>query len=89
MYVEILHRLRDAEGRKRLGKWARNSGQFWTTSRACPSVVGGQKVRFQAKYDDFEAKKKTKLNSMVLVRVRTIPTERPPLFDEVIANFYG
>jgi hypothetical protein len=30
-----------------------------------------------------------KLNSMVWVRERTIPTERPPLVDEVIANFCG
>jgi hypothetical protein len=30
---------------------------------------------------------KKKLNSMVWVRERTIPTERPPIFDEVIANF--
>jgi hypothetical protein len=29
----------------------------------------------------------TKLNSMVGVRERTIPTERPPLIGEVIANF--
>jgi hypothetical protein len=28
-----------------------------------------------------------KKNSMVLVRERTIPTERPPLFGEVSANF--
>jgi hypothetical protein len=34
-------------------------------------------------------KKKTKLNSMVWVRERTIPTERPPLVGEVIANFCG
>jgi hypothetical protein len=32
---------------------------------------------------------KTKLNSMVWVRERTIPTERPPLVGEVIANFCG
>jgi hypothetical protein len=32
---------------------------------------------------------KTKLNSMVRVRERTIPTERPPLVVEVIANFCG
>jgi hypothetical protein len=32
---------------------------------------------------------KTKLNSMVGVRERTIPTERPPLVGEVIANFCG
>jgi hypothetical protein len=28
-------------------------------------------------------------NSMVCVRERTIPTERPPLVGEVIANFCG
>jgi hypothetical protein len=32
---------------------------------------------------------KKKLNSMVLVRERTIPTERPPLVGEVIANLCG
>jgi hypothetical protein len=30
-----------------------------------------------------------KLNSVSLVRERTIPTERPPLVGEVSANFYG
>jgi hypothetical protein len=30
-----------------------------------------------------------KLNSMVWVRERTIPTERPPLVGEVIANLCG
>jgi hypothetical protein len=30
-----------------------------------------------------------KLNSMVWVRERTIPTERPPLVGEVIVNFCG
>jgi hypothetical protein len=30
-----------------------------------------------------------KTNSMVLVRERTISTERPPLFGEVVANFCG
>jgi hypothetical protein len=32
---------------------------------------------------------KKKKNSMVGVRERTIPTERRPLVDEVIANFCG
>jgi hypothetical protein len=32
---------------------------------------------------------KKKLNSMICVRVRTIPTERPQLVGEVIANFCG
>jgi hypothetical protein len=35
---------------------------------------------------DFGTKK---LNSMVWVRERTIPTERPPFVGEVIANFCG
>jgi len=30
-----------------------------------------------------------KLNSMALVRTRTIPTERPPPVGEVSANFCG
>jgi hypothetical protein len=33
--------------------------------------------------------RRRKKNSMVLVRERTIPTERPPLVGEVIANFCG
>jgi hypothetical protein len=32
---------------------------------------------------------KKKINSMVWVRERTIPTERPPLVGEVIPNFCG
>jgi len=32
---------------------------------------------------------KTKLNSVTLVRERTIPTERPPPVGEVSANFCG
>jgi len=31
----------------------------------------------------------TKLNSVALVRERTIPTERPPTVGEVSANFCG
>jgi hypothetical protein len=34
-------------------------------------------------------KLKKKLNSMVWVRERTIPTEQPPLVGEVISNFCG
>jgi hypothetical protein len=33
--------------------------------------------------------KEKQTNSMALVRERTIPTERPPLVDEVIVNFCG
>jgi len=32
---------------------------------------------------------RTKLNSVALVRERTIPTERPPPVGEVSANFCG
>jgi len=32
---------------------------------------------------------KLKLNSVALVRERTIPTEQPPPVGEVSANFYG
>jgi hypothetical protein len=32
---------------------------------------------------------KLKLNSMAVVRKRTIPTERPPLVGEVSANLCG
>jgi len=32
---------------------------------------------------------KTELNSVALVRTRTIPTERPPPVSEVSANFCG
>jgi hypothetical protein len=35
------------------------------------------------------AKGLTKLNSVALVRERTIPTERPPPVGEVSANFCG
>jgi hypothetical protein len=40
--------------------------------------------KFTLKY-----KKQNKTNSMVGVRERNIPTERPPLVGEVIANFCG
>ena len=37
----------------------------------------------------FRHRTKTKLNSVALVRERTIPTERPPPVGEVSANFCG
>jgi hypothetical protein len=39
--------------------------------------------------DDVYVKVRKKLNSVALVRKRTIPTERPHLFGEVSANFCG
>jgi hypothetical protein len=38
---------------------------------------------------NFTAQSASKLNSMVWVRERTIPTERPPLVGEVSANFFA
>jgi hypothetical protein len=38
---------------------------------------------------NYKQNKTKQKNSMVWVRERTIPTERPPLVGEVIANFYG
>jgi hypothetical protein len=38
-------------------------------------------------HTELQIKTKTKLNSVALVRERTIPTERPPLVGEVSANF--
>jgi len=37
----------------------------------------------------YRVKHVIKLNSVALVRTRTIPTERPPLVGEVSANFCG
>ena len=38
---------------------------------------------------DINTSPQTKLNSVALVRERTIPTERPPPVGEVSANFCG
>jgi len=42
-------------------------------------------ILFDSEYISFDAK----LNSVALVRERTIPTERPPPVGEVSANFCG
>jgi hypothetical protein len=49
----------------------------------------GRNVLAVAAWVACQSKKKKKKNSMVCVRERTIPTERPPLAGEVIANFCG
>jgi len=43
------------------------------------------KLLLQENYVEY----KTKLNSVALVRERTVPTERPPPVGEVSANFCG
>jgi hypothetical protein len=41
------------------------------------------------RYKSYPLENVIKKNSMVWVRERTIPTERPPLVGEVTANFCG
>jgi hypothetical protein len=45
---------------------------------------GPNKMTMSNRYEENK-----KLNSVALVRKRTIPTERPPLVGEVSANFSG
>jgi len=54
----------------------------WTSS------VIYKQYKFVLKIQGF-LRGKTKLNSVALVRTRTIPTERPPPVGEVSANFCG
>jgi hypothetical protein len=49
---------------------------------------GDLSVKINLEYRHLEPKK-NKLNSVALVRKRTIPTEQPPLVGEVSANFRG
>jgi hypothetical protein len=44
-------------------------------------------IHLKKAYDSVTKEGRKKENSMVRVRERTIPTERPPLVGEVIANF--
>jgi hypothetical protein len=46
------------------------------STKICGKIMGSEDV-------------KLKLNSMALVRERTIPTELPPLVGEVSANYCG
>jgi hypothetical protein len=50
-------------------------------------AVGASK--FQGDNSQTFSSKKTKLNSLVWVLERTIPTEQPPLIGEVSTNFCG
>jgi hypothetical protein len=52
-------------------------------------VVFEQKFENSLSMIRMSAYKQKKKSSMVRVRERTIPTERPPLVGEVIANFCG
>jgi hypothetical protein len=51
--------------------------------------MGTDKFRLLAKGWMYANQQTKQTNSMVWVRERTIPTERPPLVGEVIANFCG
>jgi hypothetical protein len=57
--------------------------------RLCQAVSAAEKM-VKNNVGTFLIKKtKTKLNSVAVVRKRTIPTERPPLVGEVSANLCG
>jgi hypothetical protein len=49
----------------------------------------GKTERYLSKHLADSKTKKTKLNSMAIVRKRTIPTERPPLVSEINAKLCG
>jgi hypothetical protein len=55
------------------------------------SVIFNQLTRLRAREDilDLYQTKTKKKTPWLLVRKRTIPTELPPLVDEVSANFCG
>jgi len=59
-----------------------SSNSFFKGRPSCPLACG---LKFSVTF----AILKTKLNSVALVRERTIPTERPPPVGEVSANFCG
>jgi hypothetical protein len=73
-HVWIVHRLRQY----------RHSPLFYSSNP--PSVVISSIVKIMRK-KMLQTNKQT--NSMVWVRDWTIPTERPPLLGEVVANFCG
>jgi hypothetical protein len=62
----------------------------WSATKHAHKADRRRQSKLLKKYDDMTCRPKlTKLNPIVLVRERTIPTERPPLVGEVIANFCG
>jgi hypothetical protein len=71
--------------------WVHHSILLWTNSIRCiislTFLPQGSVSALSVKFICNTVNKKK--NSMVWVRERTIPTERPPLVGEVIANFCG
>jgi hypothetical protein len=75
----------------------------WADHRAIVRLEGLGQLRYAMTWSEIEPatfrlveqyfnqppQYKLKLSSMVWVRERTIPTERPPLVGEVSANFCG
>jgi hypothetical protein len=59
-----------------------------TTSSYHGGEVRGHVTRTEESINTYTVKK-TRLNSVALVRKQTIPTERPPLVGEGSANFCG
>jgi hypothetical protein len=65
-----------------------NSQEIMTRVHVALSEMNTHHLRYLPRYSGCDKTKK-KLNSMVWVRERTIPTEQPPLVGDVIANFCG
>jgi hypothetical protein len=62
--------------------------RFRATDRLVP-VAPALHYKKHSSEQRFAQPAKTKLNSVALVRERTLPTERLPLVDEVIVNVCG
>jgi hypothetical protein len=52
-------------------------------------VISGVEMKDKILNNSIYKNYKNKTNTVVLVRKRTIPTERPPLVGEVSVNFSG
>ena len=64
-----------------------NRNYFWTVVYFMAQTY--YKLRFSHKAISRHKYQNKQTNSVVLVRTRTIPTERPPPVGEVSANFCG
>jgi hypothetical protein len=73
------------------GEWAHSAHRTegWVGFRTGMDVVEIRFSKLPVASPYIDRAKTKKLNSMVWVRERTIPTERPPLVGEVIANLCG
>jgi hypothetical protein len=65
-------------------RWVRHVA--WMEKRGMHTVLVGKP---EGKRSVGRRRHKTKLNSVALVRERSMPTERPPLVGEVVPTFCG